>query len=977
MQKIKNFTSFGLFSVVVVALSVFCFGCSNFLTADGGQVSTQFGSLRICSSSNSLESESFAARSLDVSLVKSAKVSVYGDGILSEISVLCASVENGKGSVSIEKIPVGKNRLISVQALDSEGNPLEDGIIRAVLDINPGENTIDVISKETSCRGNVYNALFESGIRISQMTEDETASLENIIPCLEDLGNDISRLDYESIVQDFSSGRNRISGGNIFQGKTKEDYVFPLAVYLVRVRIYESENSSEENPVFRATAFYSDNSEKDVTDSDSVLWVSSDSSVLLCSDSEYGKVSLLSEGKASLHAEYSEGGIKRVSPKADFNVIKEKASGNRIYLDNSGSVNYSKDKAVVAAWVWGDELSARWIKFEKFDSKYMVLELPSSAQKMVIARGKSLGSDSSSWNSICGEDYGEPWNRTGWSKNGTTGGDLVLSERGKSKSEGLENNTFKPSAWNGATGNWDYVDHGDVLSDRIYSEIKMEPSEDDTSLSSVKVNGSSLSVSKRMSYTVPYDISSVTLDVVPNYSGADVQVSPSVSQSISEPGDYVQFKIFVTAKDGTNKEEFSVKVWRSSTEPLDSDENKKKCFVENAEESTITFVCSPDIWTSVSETDKITVRGSFTQIWNGNTKKWTENENEFTLFWDSLYNWHSLTLPAEKIMRPGFSGQPEYRFYKNGKLVSLPSSVNRDYVFGSSGDVSSDENLIVFFETDDEERRSCVLENSANALSIAESSEFDLSDEDGKRSVSNFRKVPGTENLFRSYHPFYPTHENSPLEQDRILSVQEFAVLQGIKSDINLCDNRTYKEGQSYTVADKVGGTDGTSYKVAIPEYYQTIIKSGNVLYVGDTDSDSLANGIIPSAKHVYYNSDSEIFTQWIKQICSFINTHEPPFQIHCEIGVDRTGVFCAVFAGLCGATWQEIKDDYKKSNEMRIAEFRDWKILKYSLENMLGAENIEQVSDLQNALKNHFADSGIVSVSDLENAIQRLKAEN
>lgn len=955
MRKIKNFTSFGLFSLAVLALSAFLFtGCSNFLTAGGGQNDGKYGDLRVFSS----------ARSLDVSLVKSAKVSVSGDGISPEISVLCGSVENGTGSVFIEKIPVGKNRIVSVQALDFQGNPLEDGIVRAVLDINPGENTIELISKETSCRGNVYNALFESGIRISQMTESEKTSLENVIPSLLDLGNDISRLDYESIVQDFRR--------KIFEGKTKEDYIFPLAVYLVRVRIQETENSSEENPVFKATAFYSDNSEKDVTDS--VQWISSDSSILSL---EYGKANLLSEGKASLRAEYSEGGIRRVSPKANFTVIKEKASGNRIYLDNSGSVNYSKDKAVVAAWVWGDALSARWIQFEKFDLKYMVLELPDGAEKMVIVRGKSLGSDSGDWNSICGESAGEPWNRTGWSKNGQTGGDLVLSERGKSKSAGLENNTFKPSAWNGATGNWDYVDHGDILSDRIYSEIKMEPSEDDTTLSSVRVNGAPVSVSKRMSYTVPYDISSVTLDVVPNYSGADVEVSPELSQSISEPGGYVQFKIFVTAKDGTNKDEYSVKVHRSSTEPLDSDKNKRKCFIENTDENTITFVCSPDIWDSVSESDRITVRGSFTQVWNGNTKKWTENEDEFTLFWDSLYKWHSVTLPQEKIMRPGFSGQPEYRFYKNGKLVSLPSSVDFDYVFGYSGDFSGDEKLVVFFESDSEERRSCVLENSASALGIAESSEFDLTSEEGKSAVSNFRKVPGTENLFRSYHPFYPTHENSPLEQERLSLVQKFAVLKGIRSDINLCDNRTYKEGQSYTVADKVGSTEGTSYTVTIPEYYRTIIESGNVLYVGDTDSDLSANGMVPSAKQVYYNSDSEIFTQWIKQVCDFINTHEGPFQIHCEIGVDRTGVFCAVFAGLSGATWQEIKADYEKSNEMRISEFRDWRILKYSLENMLGAENIEEVSDLENALKNHFADSGIVSLSDLESAVQKLKAEN
>lgn len=946
MQKKKCFLFkiFVFYLTLCLTLCAFFAGCSNSLE-ERKSVDSKYGSLVFSS----------AARSLDVSEIASAKVTVTGDGISSEISAVCNSVEDGKGSVYIERIPVGKNRIVTVLGLDASGSCIEDAVLRAVTNINSGENSIEIISKETSLKGNVYNALFESEIEISKLTETETSALENIIPNLEDCGGSLARLDFESIAQDFVSGRK---SGNLFAGKTKEDYIFPLGIYLVRVRIEETENSYEENPEFRAIALYSDNSEKDITDS--ATWVSSEQTVLSL---EKGKITLLQEGSAYVCAEYCEGGIERISPKANFLVKKQKAARNRIYLDNSGSVNYAKHDAVVAAWVWGENLESSWIEFEKVDSKYMRIELPAGAEKMTIARGKSLDSSKlNEWNAIFGDTAGVPWNRTGAENN-----DLILTNLGGK-------NTFKPSSWNGALGNWDYVDHGDIEEDRIYAEIKMQPSEDDTTLSSVCVNGSSLSLSKRMVYTVPYEVSDVNISAVPNYSGANVEISPSGSQVISEPGGSVQFKITVTAKDGLNTDSYTVKIYRSASEPLNSEANKKKCFIENTEENTITFVCSPDVWKSVTSSDTITVRGSFTQNYNGTSKKWTENEAEFTLTYDNLYKWHSLTVSSEKVKRPGFSGQPEYRFYKNGKIISVPSAVNKSYIFGGSGDIEIDQNLVIFFATDTEERRAEVLQNSKLAVDVAESSEFNLETEAGKIAVSNFRKVPGTKNLYRSYHPFYPTHEYSPLEQKRLEFVQEFALAAGIKSDINLCNNRSYNEGNRYTVVDSVGSTNGTTYTVAIPDYYKTIIDGNNVLYVGDKDADSSANGIIPSAKHVYYNSDSQIFAQWIKQTCDFINAHEGPFQIHCEIGVDRTGVFCAVFAGLCGADWEQIKADYSSSNQMKIGEFRDWRVLKYSLENMLGVSDVAQVSDLAAELKNHFVKTGIVLESDITNAVNKLK---
>ena len=108
-----------------------------------------------------------------------------------------------------------------------------------------------------------------------------------------------------------------------------------------------------------------------------------------------------------------------------------------------------------------------------------------------------------------------------------------------------------------------------------------------------------------------------------------------------------------------------------------------------------------------------------------------------------------------------------------------------------------------------------------------------------------------------------------------------------------------------------------------------------------------------------------------------FINdeSNQTPFLIHCEIGVDRTGVFSAIFAGLCGATWEEIANDYETSNNLCIKEFRDAKILKYSFERMLKVEDITQEADIKSLLYNYFTSSGYISQSDLDSVVAKITA--
>lgn len=918
-------------SVLILIFSVFV-GCSNSLSESRDDKSVEFGSLEFGRSGARVN-----YNSLEIGSIDSAKVYVSGFGINEEISANC-KIQGGIGSFRIEKIPVGKNRIITVQGFDSSNKEIADAVLKSVVNIEPGENFLDTIDRASSIKGFVYSALLENGENISSFSESQENLLAEVTPTLEDCGSDLNRINYALLAEDFKNSTL----------KDISSYILP-EIYLKRLSMEESADSTSENPVFSVNAIYSDENKKDVTEK--VSWNVEDGSILSVNG---GKISFNSAGKTRVRAEFTEENSTRFSPYANVEVIFKQAQNNFIYLDVSDSsesgINYAKDGAAVVAWIWGSGLSSSWYSFEKFDDagKYIRLEIPSGAEKMVVARGKELRYETS-WNGLY-----KCWNQTE---------DLNVWNTVQVNGETKTANTLKLNSWDGASGAWLYVDHGDVLVDSKYAKITMEPSEDDTSLASVTVNGSSVLISKRMFYTIPYDTENAVVKAEANYSGAKVSVSPAENQSI-ETGGFKEFLIEVKAKDG-NSESYTLKVKRSSTEPLNSEENVKRCYVDDSDEKTITIVYDLNTWNDSKENiSTLTVRGSFTTVYNSSRKRWVEDEENFTLSYDSAYNWYSLTIPYEKIKRPGFSGQPEYRFYKNGKQVAIPSFLEEKYQFKNLNN-----NMLILFRSDLEnsERIARLEQNSAAASKVKEISDFNLENDDDKHKVSNFRQVPGTTKFFRSYHPFYPSHEQTPTEQIRLEQVQAFMELYGIKSDINLCNDRSTTEGMKYSV-------NGNDYKVEIPPYYKEIMNAGNVLYVGDKNYNG--NGIVPSANFVYYYSDSDLMKQWMAQICDFINEdkNQAPFLIHCEIGVDRTGVFCGILAALSGASWDEIKADYEKSCEMGIAEFRDSNILKYSLENMLKVYDIAEITDLKSAVQEYFVSSGALTQDKIEKMVEKLK---
>ena len=90
-------------------------------------------------------------RSLDVSTLTSATVTVSGYG-MTDITQTDVAISGGKANATIENIPVGTNRVVTVKSN-------VDGVtIRAVCDVKAGENSVKV-NWSTTAVGNIFYRL--------------------------------------------------------------------------------------------------------------------------------------------------------------------------------------------------------------------------------------------------------------------------------------------------------------------------------------------------------------------------------------------------------------------------------------------------------------------------------------------------------------------------------------------------------------------------------------------------------------------------------------------------------------------------------------------------------------------------------------------------------------------------------------------------------------------------------------------------
>lgn len=128
-------------------------------------------------------------------------------------------------------------------------------------------------------------------------------------------------------------------------------------------------------------------------------------------------------------------------------------------------------------------------------------------------------------------------------------------------------------------------------------------------------------------------------------------------------------------------------------------------------------------------------------------------------------------------------------------------------------------------------------------------------------------------NLFRGASPI----DN---RRNRVEIVNELLEDNGIKTILNLADSRA-----------------------TIDSFYEKGIEAPYFRRI-DENQDVVALGMGAAYK-------SEDFSSKMKLLVEGICDHPAPYYVHCLEGKDRTGYVCMVLEALCGATYQNLVDDY------------------------------------------------------------------
>ena len=141
------------------------------------------------------------ARKLDVSLIGFANASVSGKGIEkgSEPKVLNIDVTDGTGSFVIDKIPAGKNRIVTVQALNSSKSEIFNVTMRAVCDVEVGKKTSISVDWSTTPYANTLYYINEKGGDVSLITDTDKQKILSLI----DKTVSPLLINYESLATDF------------------------------------------------------------------------------------------------------------------------------------------------------------------------------------------------------------------------------------------------------------------------------------------------------------------------------------------------------------------------------------------------------------------------------------------------------------------------------------------------------------------------------------------------------------------------------------------------------------------------------------------------------------------------------------------------------------------------------------------------------------------------------------------------------
>ena len=219
---------------------------------------------------------------------------------------------------------------------------------------------------------------------------------------------------------------------------------------------------------------------------------------------------------------------------------------------------------------------------------------------------------------------------------------------------------------------------------------------------------------------------------------------------------------------------------------------------------------------------------------------------------------------------------------------------------------------------------------------------------DSDEIFANFRNIQvgdiREDVLYRSASPCDNQH-------NRASYVDKMLEKNGIRYVVNLAESDD-------EIRDDISGSDFNS------PYFLSLYQSGKV---------------IPLYMKANYN-DEDFRNKLVKGLKA-IAANEGPYDIHCAEGKDRTGFVCMVAEALCGASYEEITDDYMETyyNYYGITKDDDKYdiIVKHVLDPMIyivtGDESVNlKTADLASYAEKFLKDAGM-NDKDIEDVRDRL----
>jgi protein tyrosine/serine phosphatase len=206
---------------------------------------------------------------------------------------------------------------------------------------------------------------------------------------------------------------------------------------------------------------------------------------------------------------------------------------------------------------------------------------------------------------------------------------------------------------------------------------------------------------------------------------------------------------------------------------------------------------------------------------------------------------------------------------------------------------------------------------------------------------SNFREISHgkifPKLLYRSNHPICGGKQ----VKDIILAANNAK----IQTIVNLTDNiRSLKE------------------KIIYCPWYRTIFKKNNVIAL-NIDRN--------------FNILDTKFYKKIKDGLIFIIEHEPPYLIHCEAGVDRTGFLSILLESFMGTQFDDIVKDYMLSfvddSEYSLNDFKNGSNFITNTFNKIKCEPIDANENLQYLSTTYLLEKINLNINELQILTNRL----